>query len=251
MAPPERPAHFTSTSFLPPPPTVLSSHACLECEPRVSAEMSTDEEYVTDDEESNEESNEDKDEDDIVIAMQTDAYDETADDQDYEDNEIGIRRGRDPTPQLRFGPPIGKQRSSHPVHASASTAGVSSVAKSTVTTQSDDHMDISILEPPAFEPPANGSSRATGGLTRGQAFGNAPNFGDMDVSNAPVDQFLPGGSVNLTIVTEPPRSMIVEDTSSILQVSTLCHPTMGPVLKHIARAYSPLQSKSIIFIYDY
>ena len=39
-------------------------------------------------------------------------------------------------------------------------------------------MDLSNLQPPEIQAPANGSSCSTGGILCGHAFGNVPNIGD-------------------------------------------------------------------------
>ena len=101
-------------------------------------------------------------------------------------------------------------------------------------------IDIANLAPPKIQPPANGSSRASGGILRNKALGNVFNFGDEQ----PVDDHVQAeGYVNLSIVSEPPKSLVVEDGTSIIKVLTPCHSTMGPLLERVARAYSPLRSK--------
>ncbi|KDR65513.1 hypothetical protein GALMADRAFT_232924 [Galerina marginata CBS 339.88] len=104
-------------------------------------------------------------------------------------------------------------------------------------------LDISKLPPPDVEPPANGSSRATGGFSRGRAVGNAPNIGDSVTLNDQ-ETFLPEGQVNLTIVPDPPGTTVIKDATSVITVNTPCFPTLAPLLKRVGRSYSPLRKNN-------
>jgi hypothetical protein len=94
------------------------------------------------------------------------------------------------------------------------------------------------------EPPANGSSRSFGGFSRGHALGNVHNFGDpiLEFSNA-VEHIIPQGHVDLAIVYQPPRTLSVDETSPVIKVSAPCYGSMKPLLQHIKRSYSPIESR--------
>jgi len=104
-------------------------------------------------------------------------------------------------------------------------------------------MDLSNLPPPERQPPANGSSRSTGGFSRGRALGNVSNIGDpfddMQQDVMPLSR----GRVNVTIVQQPPAALVVENPTSHLKVLSPCYETLGPLLKKVAKSYSPVRSK--------
>ena len=104
-------------------------------------------------------------------------------------------------------------------------------------------LDLANLLQPEVQPPANGSSRSHGGFSRGRALGNVHNFGDPGSSNMEeVESFIPDGHVNLSIVNQPPRTLSVDETSSVIKLMAPCHQLMGPLLKHVSHAYSPIRS---------
>lgn len=94
--------------------------------------------------------------------------------------------------------------------------------------------------------PANGSSRSTGGILRGNALGNAPNIGDLFDAMPQDVQPLSRGRVNVTIVQQPPSNIVVENPTSHLKVNSPCYETLGPLLKKVARSYSPVRSKCLV-----
>jgi len=107
-------------------------------------------------------------------------------------------------------------------------------------------MDLSNLAPPEKEAPAHGSSRSTGGILRGCALGNAFNIGDP-FDDVPQDVApLSRGRVNVTIVQQPPSDVIIENPTSHLKVGSPCYDTLGPLLKKVAKSYSPVRSKYLI-----
>ncbi len=57
-----------------------------------------------------------------------------------------------------------------------------------------------------------------------------------------VESFIPDGHVNLSIVNQPPRTLSVDETSSVIKLMAPCHQLMGPLLKHVSHAYSPIRS---------
>ena len=109
-------------------------------------------------------------------------------------------------------------------------------------------IDLSKLQPPEIQVPANGSSRSTGGILRGRALGIAANIGD------PIDDMqqevrpLSRGRINLTIVEHPPGDVIIENPTSHLKVLSPCYETFAPLMKKVAKSYSPVRSKYFIII---
>jgi hypothetical protein len=72
------------------------------------------------------------------------------------------------------------------------------------------------------------------------------NLGDP-LSSAPEEDTLrPDGRVMLSIVDQPPHSLTIDETNSVIRVPTPCYPTMGPILKHLVRSHSPVESKVYI-----
>ena len=80
----------------------------------------------------------------------------------------------------------------------------------------------------------------------GCALGNAFNIGDP-FDDVPQDVVpLSCGRVNVTIVQQPPSDIIIENPTSHLKVISPCYNTMGPLLKKVAKSYSPVRSKYLI-----
>ena len=108
-------------------------------------------------------------------------------------------------------------------------------------------MDLSNLQPPEIQAPANGSSHSTGGILRGCALGNAPNIGDPFDTQQEVRP-LPRGRINITIVQQPPGDVVIENPTSHLKVLSPCYETFAPLMKKVAKSYSPVRSKCLIIL---
>jgi len=75
------------------------------------------------------------------------------------------------------------------------------------------------------------------------ALGNAPNIGDPfdDVQD---DVKPPSyGQVNVTIVQHPLGDVVIENPTSHFKVMSPCYETLPPLLKKVAKSYSPVHSK--------
>jgi hypothetical protein len=70
--------------------------------------------------------------------------------------------------------------------------------------------------------------------------------GDTLASAPEADSIIPDGRIVLSIVDRPPRSLTIGETDSVIKIPTPCYPTMGPLLKHMSRSYSPVESKIYI-----
>jgi len=107
-------------------------------------------------------------------------------------------------------------------------------------------IDLSNLAPPKTQVPGNGSSCSTGGIFRGCALGNSFNIGDP-IDEVPQDvRPLSNGRINITIVQQPPSDVVIENAASHLNVKSPCFETLGPLLKKVAKSYSPVCSKYLI-----
>ena len=107
-------------------------------------------------------------------------------------------------------------------------------------------INLSKLQPPEIQAPANGSSRSTGGVLRGHALGIAPNIGDPFDDMQQEVRPLSRGRINLTIVEQPPGDVIIENPTSHLKVLSPCYETFAPLMKKVAKSYSPVRSKYFI-----
>ncbi|KIM38573.1 hypothetical protein M413DRAFT_30115, partial [Hebeloma cylindrosporum] len=112
-------------------------------------------------------------------------------------------------------------------------------------------IDLSHLAPPERPEPANGSSRSTGGILRGRALGNSFNIGDP-IDNVPQDVTpLANGRINVTIVQQPPTDLVIENPTSHLNVKSPCYDTLGPLLKKVAKSYSPVRKHNYrVYVLD-
>jgi len=88
-------------------------------------------------------------------------------------------------------------------------------------------------------PPAQGSSRVTGGILRGRAVGNVFNL--PDAPDVLVDEVIPSkGLVRLySDLSHQPFAH-----KPIITMKTETKPTLGPILQRLGRSYSPVRSKS-------
>ena len=91
--------------------------------------------------------------------------------------------------------------------------------------------------------PANGSSRSTEGILHGRALGNSFNVGDPIGDVAQDVAPLSYGCINVTIVQQHPSDVVIEYPTSLLNVKSPCYDTLGPLLKKVAKSYSPVCSK--------
>ena len=105
-------------------------------------------------------------------------------------------------------------------------------------------MDLSKLQLPKIQAPANGFSRSTGGILRGRALRITPNIGDpFQVDDMqPEVRPLSRGRINVTIVQQPPEDVIIENPTSHLKVLSPCYETFAPLMKKVAKSYSPVRS---------
>ena len=94
--------------------------------------------------------------------------------------------------------------------------------------------------------PANGPSRSTGGTSRGRALGIAPNIGDSFDNKQEEVRPLSHGRINLTIVQQPPENIVIENPTSHLKVMSPCYETFAPLMKKVAKSYSPVHSKYFV-----
>ena len=104
-------------------------------------------------------------------------------------------------------------------------------------------INLSKLRPPNIQVPANGSSRSSGATSRGRALGITPNMGDPFDDLQQEVRPLSRGRINLTIVDQPPGNVVIENPTSLLKVLSPCYETFAPLMKKVAKSYSPVRSK--------
>ncbi len=254
VAPPERTARLPTASFLPSAPTLSSSRARIDREPEITHVATSEEES---------EGNEVGEKEGL--------------ESDEDDGKVPEKNAISP---LRFGPPKGHSHSGQGEEAIVIVPVDSNVMyfiiilfylllfldthsgqgeEDIVTVPVDSNvmyfitilfylllfLDIDLANLPHLErqPPANGSSRSTGGILRGRALGNAPNIGDPFDDVQQDVKPLSRGRVNVTIVQHPPGDLVIENPTSHLKVMSPCYETLGPLLKKVAKSYSPVRSK--------
>ena len=90
--------------------------------------------------------------------------------------------------------------------------------------------------------PAHGSSCSTEGILCGRALGKSFNIGDPIGDVAQDVALLSYGRINIMIVQQPPSDVVIENPTSLLNVKSPCYNTLGPLLKMVAKSYSPVRS---------
>src|SRR6266850_6820264 len=88
------------------------------------------------------------------------------------------------------------------------------------------------------DPPAEGSSRVTGGFLRGKAMGNVLNLADSP--DLLVDVPIPAKGV-VRLYSDLSHQPSINNPTMTLK--TEAKPTLGPILEKLARSYSPVKSK--------
>jgi hypothetical protein len=106
--------------------------------------------------------------------------------------------------------------------------------------------DATMASPPPASPPPEGSSRVTGGVLRGRAVGNVLSF--TDAQDLLTTNFVPAkGTVRLY----PDLSHNPSYNKPIITLKTEAKPTLGPVLKRLARGYSPIRNNNYrIYVHE-
>ncbi|EDR04486.1 uncharacterized protein LACBIDRAFT_330655 [Laccaria bicolor S238N-H82] len=229
VAPPKRTGR-SSTSFLPPGPTVSSSHPCINCKPAVTAtgEETGEESNGEDGEESNGEGS------DVGEAKDVDKL--TSHDQLVEAIDLSAKEKE----VVRFGPPRGrhqtKSSSNHPepitedVDKSTShdqLAWISIFLVLHLLSRKNLLMGLHILQEVCCV---------------GDPIGEVP----QDIAPLAI------GHINVTIVQQPPSDAVIENATSLLNVRSPCYDTLGPILKKVAKSYSPVHKHNYhVYILDY
>lgn len=94
-------------------------------------------------------------------------------------------------------------------------------------------LDVPMGSPPPID--ANGASRTTGGILRGRAHGNVFNHADA------ADLIHVGPRMGKVYVYQSPR--VPDSKSSETSIKCEVTPQLKPVLKALARRFSPVSSK--------
>lgn len=102
-------------------------------------------------------------------------------------------------------------------------------------------IDVPMASPPTS--PARGlrgASRTSGGIIRGRALGNVFNFADADSSLGSESRI---GRVNVYLDNVDPGTVKPK-----MVLKTEVTPRLKPVLKNLARRYSPIRSESFTLL---
>ena len=106
--------------------------------------------------------------------------------------------------------------------------------------------------PTSINVPAMGSSRSTGGLFRGRAYGNVPNHADFDANFATTLELgrPTKGEVCLYVTDQYPRDLKFESLKghSEMVVMVKVVESMAPILAKVANKCSIIQSECACFI---
>ena len=54
------------------------------------------------------------------------------------------------------------------------------------------------------------------------------------------------GQINLTIIDHPPGDLVIDNPTSLLKILSPCYETFAPLMKKVAKSYSPVRSKYFI-----
>ena len=243
VAPPERPSHSQKASFLPPPPTVSSSRARVNREPKITA---TKEATPSVDEDASSDSGNDCSKD----------YSDTNSGSGTDDDSDGDSYTKPSATPIRRGPPSRSQPKQHnePVMATAETS---------------DHgiLDVEMHSPPHAQPSgrgrgrnvkpigsssrsqtvkSSGASRPYGGTIGGKAVGNAPNIADFNAAEDDSSSINVEGTVNLFPSSTRPTTLDIDETA-VIAVTIPFEGDLAPLLKHIAKYYSSMSGKYFKF----
>lgn len=106
------------------------------------------------------------------------------------------------------------------------------------------------MNSPENSPPhLRGASRIFGGFARGRALGNVDNIADAhDVAFDNLGPIM--GKVYLYFCNTDPGQFNATSVKPTSTVKCTVGPTVGPVLKTIARKFSPVRSECLIILHD-
>ena len=94
-------------------------------------------------------------------------------------------------------------------------------------------------------PHLRGASRVVGGIARGRALGNVFNL--ADASDATLDDLGPTvGKVYLYFCNIDPGQLDLASVKPSGTINCAVSPTVGPILKKIARKFSPVQGECYV-----
>jgi len=98
-------------------------------------------------------------------------------------------------------------------------------------------------------PPAEGSSRAVGGILRGNARGNVFNLADASEQATSVDLGTRRGTVGLYFSDENPRNVTIGQPSMTLKINVQL--TLKPVLNAVEKKYPAIKGENYLLYYIY
>lgn len=91
-----------------------------------------------------------------------------------------------------------------------------------------------------------GASRVVGGIARGRALGNVFNL--ADANDVVLDNLGPTmGKVYLYFCNTDPGQLDLASVKPSGTINCVVSPTVGPILKNVARKFSPIRGQCIIY----
>jgi len=90
-------------------------------------------------------------------------------------------------------------------------------------------------------PPAEGSSRAVGGILRGNAGGNVFNLADAPDQAASLDLGPKRGTIGLYFSDENPQNVVIGQSSMTLKINVQL--TLKPILNAVAKKYPAIKGR--------
>jgi len=108
------------------------------------------------------------------------------------------------------------------------------------------NIDVVMYSPPNSPPRLRGASRVVGGFARGRALGNVFNLADAnDVTLHDLGPTM--GKVYLYFCNVDPGQLDLASIKPSGTIKCAVSPTVGPVLKTIARKFSPVRGECLIY----
>jgi hypothetical protein len=99
-----------------------------------------------------------------------------------------------------------------------------------------------MISPSNSPPQLRGASRVVGGISRGRALGNVFNF--ADAGDVVLDDLGPTmGKVYLYFCNIDPGQLDLASVKPSGTVNCAISPTVGPILKKVARKFSPIRGE--------
>jgi len=249
VAPPARPARSQTTSVLPPAPTVSTSRARVDREPKITAAKAitpSDSENGSSDSDSSDKSQDHSNDQNTNSGSGTD---------DNSGSDV-----KEPASPVRIGPPSRSKQKQHSEPGTA-TANISDHGTVDVKMHSPPHAppsqrgrarNVKAIGSSSRSQPAksSGASRAYGATIGGKALGNTPNIGDFDSGDDDMLSVNVEGTVNLFPSNTRPTTMDIDETA-VIGVTIPYEGDLAHLLQSVAKYYSPMSGMYLKFYFKF